>query len=256
MTECRICLEGNEDEEFISPCRCSGSTGAVHESCLQRWRFENINNPEKFNKCDLCHEKFLIMRQNPKEKFYILHVAPLRMQYFCFFFIISFFSMVIGIIDNGNSYHTINMLGLEHFKNNITHSLKYDFWSNVSYYQSMSGFLFSIVTILFMKISSYLYLYQKCNYQKLMFIKDFNYMLTTLPYPFLVLSAHDLGTVELLFNVGAFLIIITIPFTVEYIRNHNKIIDKINKRYANERIMNAVYNPLSLEPRYNIIEMA
>jgi len=46
--ECRICMIGDDEEELIQPCRCT--TAYVHESCLQKWREENIDN-ERYNQC-------------------------------------------------------------------------------------------------------------------------------------------------------------------------------------------------------------
>lgn len=46
---CRICYCGAEDEELISPCRCSGSAKYAHQSCLLSW-FEM----KKDKICELC----------------------------------------------------------------------------------------------------------------------------------------------------------------------------------------------------------
>lgn len=46
---CRICHCGTEDEELISPCRCSGSAKYAHQSCLLSW-FEL----KKDKICELC----------------------------------------------------------------------------------------------------------------------------------------------------------------------------------------------------------
>ena len=55
IKECRICFETYEDEidKLFSPCRCNGTQKYIHESCLNRWRLENINN-EKSKKCEIC----------------------------------------------------------------------------------------------------------------------------------------------------------------------------------------------------------
>ena len=39
LKSCRICLgEENEDEnELISPCKCSGTMKYIHLKCLQEW---------------------------------------------------------------------------------------------------------------------------------------------------------------------------------------------------------------------------
>ncbi|CAG9329105.1 unnamed protein product [Blepharisma stoltei] len=35
--ECRICLNSQNQENIISPCKCMGSIKYVHEACLQKW---------------------------------------------------------------------------------------------------------------------------------------------------------------------------------------------------------------------------
>jgi hypothetical protein len=48
---CRICLE--ENEPFISPCRCRGTTQYVHQHCMERWLSTN-----KRTQCEVCHYTF------------------------------------------------------------------------------------------------------------------------------------------------------------------------------------------------------
>jgi len=55
---CRICHEGdNGGERLISPCRCSGSVGLVHRTCIEKWlTLVNIDT------CELCKEKYSVSR--------------------------------------------------------------------------------------------------------------------------------------------------------------------------------------------------
>lgn len=48
---CRICLE--EDKPLVSPCACKGSSGYIHEHCLNKW----IETSGK-NRCEICHEDY------------------------------------------------------------------------------------------------------------------------------------------------------------------------------------------------------
>ena len=48
---CRICLE--EDPPLVSPCACKGSTGYVHEHCLNKW----IETSGKTT-CEICKEEY------------------------------------------------------------------------------------------------------------------------------------------------------------------------------------------------------
>ena len=55
---CRICHEGeNSGERLISPCRCRGSVGLVHRTCIEKWlTMVNIDS------CEICKQKYSVMR--------------------------------------------------------------------------------------------------------------------------------------------------------------------------------------------------
>ncbi|XP_063434824.1 uncharacterized protein LOC134716049 isoform X2 [Mytilus trossulus] len=57
---CRICHEGDEEEDLLSPCFCSGSVGALHMSCLEKW----LGASDK-TRCEICGFQFSISK-NPK----------------------------------------------------------------------------------------------------------------------------------------------------------------------------------------------
>ena len=50
---CRICFDGEERGELISPCRCKGTNRFVHESCLRIWLSLTTNNYYK-RRCYVC----------------------------------------------------------------------------------------------------------------------------------------------------------------------------------------------------------
>ncbi|KAI0208514.1 E3 ubiquitin-protein ligase MARCH3 [Lamellibrachia satsuma] len=50
---CRICHEGNGKEQLISPCRCMGSMGMVHRTCVERWLGSSNSN-----KCEICQYQY------------------------------------------------------------------------------------------------------------------------------------------------------------------------------------------------------
>eukprot|EP00092_Neocalanus_flemingeri_P038339 GFUD01041740.1.p1 GENE.GFUD01041740.1~~GFUD01041740.1.p1 ORF type:complete len:620 (-),score=131.76 GFUD01041740.1:56-1915(-) len=55
---CRICHEGESSgEKLISPCRCSGSVGLIHRSCIEKW-LTTVNH----DTCELCRQKYSISR--------------------------------------------------------------------------------------------------------------------------------------------------------------------------------------------------
>ena len=54
---CRICLEDDDGDNMIYPCKCSGTSKYVHKICLNQWRTLS-NNPEAYEKCFECQYKY------------------------------------------------------------------------------------------------------------------------------------------------------------------------------------------------------
>ena len=51
---CRICQDSkNLSEPLISPCRCSGSMGLIHKTCLEKWLGHSGSN-----RCEVCQFEF------------------------------------------------------------------------------------------------------------------------------------------------------------------------------------------------------
>ncbi|MBN3318388.1 MARH3 ligase, partial [Atractosteus spatula] len=55
---CRICHEGNGQEDLLSPCECTGTLGTIHRSCLEHWL-----SASNTSFCELCHFKFNVERK-------------------------------------------------------------------------------------------------------------------------------------------------------------------------------------------------
>ncbi|GFR31170.1 e3 ubiquitin-protein ligase MARCHF3 [Trichonephila clavata] len=56
---CRICHEGDGKEDLVSPCRCTGTVGLVHKSCMERWLSTRANSNDK---CEICNYTFVTAR--------------------------------------------------------------------------------------------------------------------------------------------------------------------------------------------------
>lgn len=74
--ECRYCLQSDNIEDMVAPCRCTGSSKYVHQKCLREW-FEKSNNaiviPGKFNQfntysCEICHANYTVKMKERKPK--------------------------------------------------------------------------------------------------------------------------------------------------------------------------------------------
>lgn len=55
---CRICHEGANGESLLSPCDCTGTLGAVHRSCLEKWL-----SSSNTSYCELCHTEFAVEKR-------------------------------------------------------------------------------------------------------------------------------------------------------------------------------------------------
>ncbi|NWI50877.1 MARH3 ligase, partial [Calyptomena viridis] len=55
---CRICHEGSSQENLLSPCKCSGTLGTIHRSCLEHWL-----SSSNTSSCELCHFRFAVKRK-------------------------------------------------------------------------------------------------------------------------------------------------------------------------------------------------
>mmetsp|Transcript_19467 Transcript_19467/g.44271 ORF Transcript_19467/g.44271 Transcript_19467/m.44271 type:complete len:261 (-) Transcript_19467:117-899(-) len=72
---CRFCLDDalKHDDEFLAPCRCSGSMKWVHRSCLDHWRMEGLI-PRTVTHCGTCHERFWLEDQGAGARSPLLEV--------------------------------------------------------------------------------------------------------------------------------------------------------------------------------------
>uniref|UniRef100_A0A672I9W3 RING-type E3 ubiquitin transferase n=2 Tax=Salarias fasciatus TaxID=181472 RepID=A0A672I9W3_SALFA len=59
--QCRICFQGPEQGELLSPCRCAGSVRCTHQPCLIRW----ISERGSWS-CELCYFKYQVLAISTK----------------------------------------------------------------------------------------------------------------------------------------------------------------------------------------------
>ncbi|KAH8400205.1 hypothetical protein KR215_008889 [Drosophila sulfurigaster] len=61
---CRICRWNRVDMEIINcPCKCKGSVGYIHMTCLKRWIMQRRDN-----RCEICHAPFNITTERASVK--------------------------------------------------------------------------------------------------------------------------------------------------------------------------------------------
>ena len=59
---CWICMEDDEDEGLIAPCRCKGSMAWVHQKCLKKWLVISKRPPltDHF-RCPNCRQDYMLV---------------------------------------------------------------------------------------------------------------------------------------------------------------------------------------------------
>lgn len=64
---CRICLEDDQPERMIAPCKCKGGSTWVHRECLDEWR---LNEKDRaFSKCTECLFQYHMQPVHPNRNF-------------------------------------------------------------------------------------------------------------------------------------------------------------------------------------------
>ena len=119
---CRICLEEDEIENLIYPCKCSGTNKYVHKRCLNEWRASS-DNRDNFDRCEICHYKYLcktVTSEGNFDKicryitdipllFYTLNYVTIISIYYLLIFIDSK-SKLMNMFNNDNIYIGISSL--------------------------------------------------------------------------------------------------------------------------------------------------
>ena len=56
--QCRICLDTNNPEDFISPCKCRGSQKLVHQACIKTWLLASEKYETEISSCEVCKANY------------------------------------------------------------------------------------------------------------------------------------------------------------------------------------------------------
>ena len=200
---CRICFEDNN--ELISPCRCSGTSKWIHLECLQKWRFTSTN-PNSVIKCSTCNTKYNItyISNNSITKFLFTFLC----NYPSTFYMINYIFIILG----GYILYNINLTIYEQKNNKIYlfYLIKYLITSAYSLYS------FYIFFILFILI--------KQKYKKVYF-KEF---------PKLIFNRIIFGILVSMGLIIINILISTLIFSISifvFLKYHLHVSEKINNTY-------------------------
>lgn len=117
---CRICLETQTTENpLIVPCKCAGTVGYIHESCLKVWLISKELNLNKV-RCELCKTKYemafvfkslCVPKKLFRENFVHWLFLPLLGLVFCLLILISGIILTKLSKDKGERAYVIVLLG-------------------------------------------------------------------------------------------------------------------------------------------------
>lgn len=224
--ECRICFEEETAElPFIWPCRCKGTSKYVHESCLERWRYENIDNPA-FEICMECRYKYRFSHEYPCE---FHSQLPVNL---CFISgiinIIPFiFTFIVNRIDNVNNYIIIKSIYGENNPIVKYGSLHPETMNSLLYclYYNMILFVQCLFFTLFFICYVCKSVYRKKLYVKLL-LKEWKFCFAFLfKFPLLYqTTAVDVGWLTIFITMSSIFIFLEPMFYIVFIKKHNYIL--------------------------------
>lgn len=87
MLKCRICLDFEKDgEKLVSPCRCKGTVGLMHSSCLNQWIEISANE-----QCEICKCAYDMRKSKPTCMMWLEQIARQKSflgDVLCFLFLV------------------------------------------------------------------------------------------------------------------------------------------------------------------------
>ena len=251
INECRICLMGG-DEDLISPCNCCGTQKYVHQSCLNRWREENINN-EKYYSCEICKREFKILNNYKPETLMYRSEFKIPCPVVLYVLFNYFFGGVIWSFDLVDNYKSLNIITLWTQDTNFSNFLNNDpetviYFSDVAscYYTGFSIFSISMIHLLIHFCFVLFYIHRKATYFKNFYIFLFFYFISSLNiyigYLSYIIFQDKFGFIFTLgiSSINNYLNIYRI------LKKHNDIVIIMNKEIKNQIILSLNDNEISL----------
>ena len=244
MPECRICLQGDDEEELISPCNCRGSTRWVHRTCLNEWRLSE-HNPTSRDQCEICLFRYIVSNVEPKETC-IIKVLNNNFTFFYFFLslIITFIlGNLIMLIDAEYNYKTIKDFDLEHLNDKIR--IEKDTWFLWTYYQGLSSFILNMVFYGLLNITFLFKVRRLKIYHSKMLCKNIGILLYSLNFIFLIYISKLAESTGMIGFWSPLFVSFHFYVKINYLKKHNRVLIKINEALPNEIVSSFQLNPLN-----------
>lgn len=106
--QCRICYDGGNPSDFVSPCRCAGSIQYIHKTCLhaeQRHRREEWEQTGRLQ-CTICREPYDLRCLEPRNPGWYPEIV---MSSFFQLNVLSFYTMTQHVEENTYFIFTIQL---------------------------------------------------------------------------------------------------------------------------------------------------
>ena len=260
VKECRICFEMETDNDpFLYPCACKGTSQYIHHSCLEKWR-SSAENREARNKCMECGERYIISRAYPLEIYpftnSIMVTDNMSKGFRNNMFISVFGCIMLYWMDaRTQTSLTVFSFGQNWYNNTIGRALvNGDEEITISYYVALNSF----IQHLFLLIYYYFKIYRKIRRKKefFNFIKYELFFLNFLVFNFLYIfwGCQGLGhqyytffIVMVFFMMGGACNYMIAPALLIITKNSIKY---LNYKKNPETVLNTNHNPLN-----TVIEM-
>lgn len=244
--QCRICLEEESDlDSLISPCRCSGTSKYVHKTCLQRWRYQDVNSPG-FYRCMECNEEYIILNNIEVEDEHLFSVF--ESVYYVFYFqlivscALSLFTLLIDTVING--YRLVKIFP-NSYNISVLDVVKEDYVYQNIFYLNFGIYLQNILFMLIYILRCCLFIKNKDNLSFLMRNVAFN--------TFIYYNVYWIFMYGMLFNglIGTCLLFVfcyqIFSFKINhlFIERHNICVREINQT-LNTSVASMENNPLNI----------
>lgn len=77
---CRICLEEDDLDNLLAPCKCSGTLKYVHQSCQKEWK--KWRSKKYKRRCEICKARFdKVDHTITQSLFYIMAIQTVVMSF-------------------------------------------------------------------------------------------------------------------------------------------------------------------------------
>jgi len=239
MAECRICLDTLESggERLISPCKCSGSQKYIHESCLQRWRDEELNLTTR-DQCEICRTDFQFIRNYKKETYLItIYSGPWIFPSLYYFISSGLFAVSFEEFDTYNDSATIHLITPSYLNQPLISLIQNDQWFDFGYYTGFSGCVIALIYMLYFTAVTTYKVKRYCRYWRMFFPHFIFYSALSSGFILILYCALLSSQIEMWLSFLVFTTLFPLPVINCMHKSHNNIIMQMNLENNFEHIL-------------------